>query len=182
MGSPPSWHQHWWGPEPKQYCLQLTILTTYFYISSCETLNETFTATHGLHMSFFPEYPKWVRPKSEIYTTNWDNKHPHPFHLPIPRVLSHVMTFFLSSVGEGQLLEVNRVWLKTQHVCPGYSTMVILSLHTLSLGNNDNKFDTYSVPKCKWICFMFFLGPDNLSRAGPVSRAGLKLPGSRHVC
>ena len=25
-------------------------------------------------------------------------------------------------------------------------------------------------------------GPDNMSRAGPVSRAGVGLPGSRHVC
>ena len=26
------------------------------------------------------------------------------------------------------------------------------------------------------------LGPDYMSRAGPVSRDGLSLPGSRHVC
>ena len=26
------------------------------------------------------------------------------------------------------------------------------------------------------------LGPDYMSRAGPVSRAGVSLPGSRHVC
>ena len=28
----------------------------------------------------------------------------------------------------------------------------------------------------------FVLGPDYMSLAGPVSRAGLSLPGSRHVC
>ena len=27
-----------------------------------------------------------------------------------------------------------------------------------------------------------FSGPDHMSQAGPVSRAGLSLPGSRHVC
>ena len=26
------------------------------------------------------------------------------------------------------------------------------------------------------------LGPDYMRRAGPVSRAGVSLPGSRHVC
>ena len=26
------------------------------------------------------------------------------------------------------------------------------------------------------------LGPDYMNRAGPVSRAGVSLPGSRHVC
>ena len=26
------------------------------------------------------------------------------------------------------------------------------------------------------------LGPDYMSRAGPVSRVGVNLPGSRHVC
>ena len=26
------------------------------------------------------------------------------------------------------------------------------------------------------------LGPDYMNRAGPVSRAGLSLPGSQHVC
>ena len=26
------------------------------------------------------------------------------------------------------------------------------------------------------------LGPDYMSRAGPVSRVGVSLPGSRHVC
>ena len=26
------------------------------------------------------------------------------------------------------------------------------------------------------------IGPDYMSRAGPVSRAGVSLPGSRHVC
>ena len=26
------------------------------------------------------------------------------------------------------------------------------------------------------------LGPNYMSRAGPVSRAGVSLPGSRHVC
>ena len=30
--------------------------------------------------------------------------------------------------------------------------------------------------------FLRYLGPDYMSRAGPVSRAGLSLPGSRHVC
>ena len=30
--------------------------------------------------------------------------------------------------------------------------------------------------------FVSLLGPDYMSRAGLVSRAGLSLPGSRHVC
>ena len=30
--------------------------------------------------------------------------------------------------------------------------------------------------------YLIFLGPDYMSRAGPVSRAGFSLPGSRHVC
>ena len=35
---------------------------------------------------------------------------------------------------------------------------------------------------CGTLCLFQYLGPDYMSRAGPVSRAGVSLPASRHVC
>ena len=53
---------------------------TYIYTFSRATLNETFTAKYG---GVFPRTPE-VRPKSEIYTPERDDEHPHPFHMQSP--------------------------------------------------------------------------------------------------
>ena len=75
----------------------------YFYISLCEALNKIFTTTctYGSTCTQcrFPQ--NTLRPKSQIYTNNRDDKHPHPFHiqytihvcLPLlifPRVLQYI--------------------------------------------------------------------------------------------
>ena len=52
----------------------------YFYIFSRATLNETFTAKYDGILPITPE----VRPKSEIYTPERDDEHPHPFICGVP--------------------------------------------------------------------------------------------------
>ena len=54
---------------------------TYFYIFSRATLNETFTAKYD---DVLPGTPYKVRTKSEIYTPQWDDKHPYPFYMQSP--------------------------------------------------------------------------------------------------
>ena len=63
------------------------IIKWYFYIFSRTTLNETFTAKYD---GVLPRTPE-VRPKSEIYTPQRDDEHPHPFHMrnPSPPRVSH---------------------------------------------------------------------------------------------
>ena len=52
----------------------------YFYIFSRAPLNETYTAKYD---GVLPRTPE-VRPKSEIYTPELDDEHPHPFHMQSP--------------------------------------------------------------------------------------------------
>ena len=44
------------------------------------TLKEAFTAKYD---GILPRTP-WVRPKSKIYNTKRDDKHPRPFHMGVP--------------------------------------------------------------------------------------------------
>ena len=49
------------------------------YISSCVTLNETFTAECN---GVLPGTP-YLRPKSKIYTPKLDEEHIGPFHMQV---------------------------------------------------------------------------------------------------